>query len=83
MMGYRSSVHRTLGEAPFTMMFGRLCRPPIDPLIGPPIEVEYGIMSPSECTQNLTEAMKAAHDVVSAHAGEKICVPKTKPMTVT
>ena len=76
MMGYRSSVHRTLGEAPFNMMFGRSCRLPIDALVGPPPEVEYEILSPSEYVQNLTEAMKTAHDVVSDHVGEKYVYQK-------
>jgi len=69
MMGYKSVVHRTLGEAPFDMMFGRPCRLPLDTLVGPPLEIEYEVMHPLEYLQNLADGMKAAHDTVSAYIG--------------
>jgi hypothetical protein len=76
-MAYRSSVHKTLKETPFMMMMGRECRLPLDTLLGLPPEVEYETQSPSEYVQNLTEGMKAAHDVVSDYVGEKYKYQKT------
>ena len=68
---YRSVVHRTLGEAPFDMMFGRPCRLPLDVLSGPPPEIEYEVVHPSEYVPNLTDGLKVVHDTVSKHVGKQ------------
>ena len=71
MMAYTSSIHKTLGETPFAMMFGRRPRLPIDSLIGPPPEAEYQEVSPSQYVQTLTGALKDIHDTVAAHVGAR------------
>jgi len=70
MMAYRSSVHRTLGETPNMMMFGREVRLPLDALIPPPPEVEYETLPPAQYAAHLTEVLRDAHQVVTDHVGD-------------
>ena len=65
MLAYRSAVHRTLGEAPFTVLMGRKARLPLDAFIGAPPEVAYQEVSMSEYVTGLMEAMQQAHELVS------------------
>lgn len=66
MLAYRSSVHRTLGEAPATMMLGRPLRLPLDAFVGQPPEAAYQQMTATEYADHLAESMAQAHEVVSS-----------------
>ena len=67
MMAMRSSVHRTLGVTPNSMVFGRECRVPLDAFVGPPPEVEYNVLPASEYAAQLAEALQQAHSIVTEH----------------
>ena len=64
MFAYRTSVHRTLGETPAMMMFGRELNMPLHALVGPPPEKEYEEVYASDYVNRLSEAMQDVHEVV-------------------
>lgn len=64
MLAYRTSVHRTLGETPAAMMFGRELRLPMDAMVGPPPEDGHEIVASSPYVQNLQEALQVAYELV-------------------
>jgi transposase InsO family protein len=76
MMAHRTAVHRTLDEAPFTMMMGRWARLPLDAFVGPPPEEEAQQIPASEYVASLMEAMQNAHAVVSEHMEVKYASQK-------
>jgi hypothetical protein len=65
MMAYRSSLHRTLGETPNMMMFGREVRLPLDAMLGRPPEEEYQKLPASEYAAGLIDSLENAHQAVS------------------
>ena len=71
MMAYRTSVHRTLGVTPTSMMLGRQIRLPLDAMVGLPPEEHYQELRASEYAQELAEAMAQAHEVVSETVGQE------------
>ena len=70
MLALRSSIHRTLGVSPCSMLLGREVRLPLDAFVGPPPEVAYECMPATEYAAALAEAMQQAHAVVSEHMDE-------------
>ena len=78
MMAHRSAVHRTLQEAPFTMMMGRTARLPLDAMVGPPPEETYQQQSASEYVTALMQAMQIGHNVVSQHMDVRYAYQKVQ-----
>ena len=70
MMAFRSSVHRTLGETPAAMVFGRALPLPLDALVGPPPEAEYLGPYAADYAQRLADALQDAHAVVRERLGQ-------------
>jgi len=71
MMAYRSSLHRTLGETPNAMMFGREVRLPLDAMVGQPPEAHYEELPSTEYASSLAEAMVQAHAAVREHVEQQ------------
>jgi hypothetical protein len=66
MLGYRSSVHRILGESPAAMMYGQELRLPIDAMVGPPPEEGHEYVASSAFVENLVQSLRDAHEAVRA-----------------
>ena len=67
MLAYRSSVQETTGATPFSLMFGREVRLPVDIMFGTPPSYPPPA-SPSEYAHHLRERLHQAYRLVREHA---------------
>ena len=64
MMAYRSSVHQSTGYTPFSLMYGREIKLPLDLMVGVPDEEEYNVYGDfaGKLKRKLTEAFRDVRD---------------------